>query len=99
MSTAASRRSARRALCTLVVLLFVVVQAAALAHEIQHVMHLHEGPCGLHVVADHLSLAPAPVPALAVGLVPAAAPWSWLPSVGPEPPARPSVALAPPSLS
>jgi hypothetical protein len=46
--------------------MFAVVQTAALAHEIQHVLQQHDGPCGLHVVADHLAMAIAPVPALAV---------------------------------
>jgi hypothetical protein len=66
MTTAPARSWARRGLHTLLVLVFVLVQATALAHEIQHVLHQHDGPCGLHVAADHLAMAPAPDPALAV---------------------------------
>jgi len=55
------------------VALFIVVQATALAHEIAHVAHQHDAPCGLHVVADHLAMAPAPEPALAVIVAPVSA--------------------------
>jgi len=100
MFTAASARSAPRVLATLfVLLLFVVVQATALAHEIQHVLHTHDGPCGLHLVADHLAMAPAPVPTLAVTFAPTAERWVFCPGSRPVPPARPSVARAPPTLS
>lgn len=61
----------RRGLYTLLGLVFVVVQATALAHEVQHVLHLHDGPCGMHVAADHLAMAPAPEPAMAIELAPA----------------------------
>jgi hypothetical protein len=54
--------------CTLVVVMFAVVQTTALAHEIQHVLQQHEGPCGLHMVADHLAMAIAPAPSLAVAV-------------------------------
>jgi hypothetical protein len=51
---------------------FVVVQVAALSHELQHVLHQHDEPCGLHVVAAHLAMATAPEPAVAGALMPAA---------------------------
>jgi hypothetical protein len=50
----------------MIVVMFAVVQTAALAHEIQHVLQQHDGPCGLHVVADHLAMAIALAPSLAV---------------------------------
>ena len=93
------RSWARCGLYTLLVLVFVVVQATALAHEVQHALHLHDGPCGLHVAADHLAMAPAPEPGLAVDLVPATE--QLLSCLGARLllPARLSEARAPPFLS
>jgi hypothetical protein len=95
---ACMRSRVRRGLLALVVV-FVVVQAAALGHEVQHVLRLHDEPCGLHVVAEHLAMVMAPEPAPAVTLKPAIEqmiPFSgaWL-----SPPARPSAARAPPVRS
>jgi hypothetical protein len=87
---------ARRGLYALIVLVFVVVQATALAHEIKHVLHVHDGPCGLHVAADHLAMAPAPEPTLASELVPAIGQLLSLLDARPSPAARPSGARAPP---
>jgi hypothetical protein len=97
--TAYPRTWARRGLHTLLVLVFVVVQATALAHEVQHVLHLHDGPCGLHVAADHLAMAPAPEPGPALGLAPATE--KLLPCLGARLmfPARLREARAPPFLS
>jgi hypothetical protein len=78
------------------VLVFVVVQATALAHEIQHVLHLHDGPCGLHVAADHLAMAPAPEPGLATELAPTVEQVLSCLSARLFRPARPSEARAPP---
>jgi hypothetical protein len=76
--------------------LFIVVQATALAHEIKHVTHQHDAPCGLHVVADHLAMAPAPEPALAVVVEPLAAPLPASLDAVIAPPPRCSEARAPP---
>jgi hypothetical protein len=46
------------------------VQVAALSHELQHMLNQHDAPCGLHVVADHLVMVPAPEPEPAVALAP-----------------------------
>jgi hypothetical protein len=90
--------SAHRAVCTLVVVVFALVQTAALAHEIHHVLQQHDAPCGLHVVADHLAMAIASAPSLAV-----AAPATDQPLSSPDdhfsPPAQPSSARSPPVLS
>jgi hypothetical protein len=60
-----------RVLNTLVVVLFFAVQTTALSHETQHVLHLHDAPCGLHIVADQLVMSAAPEPPLTLVLVPA----------------------------
>jgi hypothetical protein len=99
MTTYPARSWACRGLHTLLVLVFIVVQATALAHEIQHVLHLHDRPCGLHVAADHLAMAPAPEPALAVELAPAAEQLSFSPEARPLRLVRLSEARAPPFAS
>jgi hypothetical protein len=71
MSNGASRRRPL-GVHALLITVFIVVHMTALAHEFEHVLHQHDAPCGLHVVADHLAMAPAPEPALAVGPAPAA---------------------------
>jgi hypothetical protein len=107
-STASSRvaerigrvpKLARFTLLTLLVATFVAVQATALAHEFEHVLHQHDAPCGLHVAAEHLVIVAAPVPALAVPLVPSTDAVAF--AIGQWPPlsARPSSARAPPLLS
>ena len=90
--------SAHRTVCMLVVVMFAVVQTAALAHEIQHVLQQHDGPCGLHVVADHLAMASAPAPSLAV-VAPATDQLWWSPGNRRSPPAQSSGARSPPVLS
>lgn len=96
----ASRRLPRlvAVLAVALAVVFVAAQGAALAHEIAHVLHLHDAPCALHVVADHLVMAPAPEPAPAVVLAPAIGSESSTLPVVPGPPARPSAARAPPLL-
>lgn len=89
----------RLGLCALVVAAFVVVQVMALSHELEHVAHKHDAPCGFHVAADHLVIvlapdpAPAAPPALSGGGVSAA------PELPPPAPARPGSARAPLFLS
>lgn len=90
--------SVHRTVCMLVVVMFAVVQTAALAHEIQHVLHQHDGPCGLHVVADHLAMASAPAPSLAA-VAPATDPLLWSPGHRRSPPAQSGGARSPPVLS
>jgi hypothetical protein len=90
--------SARQTLCTLVVIMFVVVQTSALAHEIHHVLRQHDAPCELHVVADHLAMACAPAPLLAVTAHAADQPVSSSDDHL-SPPAQPSSARSPPVLS
>jgi hypothetical protein len=86
-------------LAVVLALAFVAAQATALAHEIEHVLHLHDAPCALHVAADHLVMAPAPEPVPAVALAPVMRPESSTLHVVPAPPPRASAARAPPSLS
>jgi hypothetical protein len=97
--SACMRSQARRGLIALLVVVFVVVQAAALAHEVQHALHLHHEPCGLHLVADHLAMALAPEPAPAVELKPAIEQGVPFSGARLSPPARPSAARAPPFRS
>jgi len=78
---------------------FFTVQATAIAHEVQHVLHQHDGPCGLHVAADHLVMAAAPEAAPAVALAPAIGLTSPSPDAPLELPAPPSGARAPPISS
>jgi len=96
--TVSPRPWARCGLHTLLVLLLVVVRATALAHEVQHVVHAHDGPCGLHDAADHLAMAPLPDAVLVTDL--ARAPeqlWSSRDAL-PFCPAPLSEARAPPFL-
>ena len=86
------------ALAAVLALVFVAAQGTALAHEIAHVLHLHDAPCALHVAADHLVMAPAPEPVPAVVLAPAIRSESSTLPVVPGPLARPSAARAPPLL-
>jgi hypothetical protein len=82
----------------MIVVIVAVVQTVALVHEIQHVLQQHDGPCGLHVVADHLAMAIAPAPSLAV----AAPATDQLLSSPDDPlsrPAQSSGARGPPVLS
>ncbi|HUP38286.1 MAG TPA: hypothetical protein VNC82_22890 [Candidatus Limnocylindria bacterium] len=97
----ASRRRPRllAALAAVLALMFVSAQGTALAHEIEHVLHLHEAPCALHVAADHLVMAPAPDPEPAVALAPASRAEPSTFHAVPAPPARPSAARAPPVRS
>jgi hypothetical protein len=99
MTTCPARSWARRGLHTLLVLVFVLVQATALAHEIQHVLHLHDGPCGLHVAADHLAMAAAPEPALTVKPAPVSEQPLSSPDARPFRRSRLSEARAPPFAS
>jgi hypothetical protein len=91
-------RLARLALLTLLVATFVAVQATALAHEFEHVLHQHDAPCGLHVAAEHLVIVSVPAPALAAPLAPSTGAIAF--AIGSLPPlsARPSCARAPPLL-
>lgn len=96
----ASRTASRRlgALAATVAVLFLVAQSAALTHEIEHVLHLHDAPCALHVAADHLVMASAPGPTLSAGLAPSLHSESPSLHARPAPPASPSPARAPPLL-
>jgi hypothetical protein len=98
-SMTACLRSWPRCALHLLVLVFIVVQPTALAHEVQHVLHLHDGLCGLHIASDHLAMAPAPEPASAVARPPATEQLLSFPGARLSPPARPSGARAPPFLS
>ncbi|HEY7870913.1 MAG TPA: hypothetical protein VIF59_16890 [Methylomirabilota bacterium] len=96
----ASRTHPRRlaALAAIVAFCFLAGQSSALAHEIEHVLRLHDAPCALHVAADHLVMASAAEPTPAVTLAPSPG------SAGPPAPARlarpfsPTEARAPPLL-
>jgi hypothetical protein len=93
-------QSDRRAalLCGLLVVLLVLVQFTALAHEIAHVSGEHHGPCGLHVAADHLVMAPASDVAVGAPVAPAnVAPSGF--GVLPPAPVRWTEARAPPRLA
>ena len=92
-------RACWRGLRVLLAFALVIAPGVALAHESEHVLHRHDGPCVLHVAADHLVIAPAPEPAPATSLAPSAAPESSPRPVPRVLPARLSVARAPPSLS
>jgi hypothetical protein len=89
--------SARLGLLILLVATFLAVQAAALAHEFEHVLNQHDAPCGLHVAADHLVIVSAPEPAT-VPRVPSTAAATLATGHLPPFPARPSSARAPPLL-
>jgi hypothetical protein len=93
------RSRARRCLHVLLVIAFFAVQVSALAHEIQHVLHQHDAPCGLHVAADQLAMALALVPALASAPAPATDLAPLPVAIHPSSTARPSGARAPPRLS
>jgi hypothetical protein len=75
------------------------VQVTALTHELAHASGEHDAPCGLHIAADHLAMAPAPEVALGapIALANAAAPGGFdgLPPL----PVRWSEARAPPRLT
>lgn len=54
----------------LLALAFALAQAAALAHEFDHVSHQHEAPCALHFYAGHLdgiAMSGAAPPAVVTG--------------------------------
>jgi hypothetical protein len=91
-------RVARLGLLTLLMVALVAVQTTALAHEFEHVLHQHDAPCGLHVAADHLVIVSAPGPALGMLLVPSTDGAAFAIGHLPAPPARPSLARAPPLL-
>lgn len=100
MHTASRRRPRPLAsLATVLAVMFASAQGTALAHEIEHVLHLHEAPCALHVAADHLVMAPAPEPEPAVTLAPASGAEPSILHAVPARPARPSAARAPPRRS
>jgi hypothetical protein len=100
MSTASRPLSSGRlGLHALLVAMLIAVQATALSHEFEHLLHLHDAPCGLHVAAEHLVIVSAPAPALAVPLVPATGGVSLVLGLLQPPPLRPSTARAPPLLS
>ncbi len=86
----------RRDLSTLLLAVFITVQATAVAHELRHVLGHHDAPCGLHVAADHLAMVPAPEAALAQTLAPATGDVVPALDVPLPPPPRPSGARAPP---
>ncbi len=98
-SNAAQRSRGFAALIVLLAVILIAAQSAAVAHEIEHVLHLHSAACALHVAADHLSVVPVPDSTPAVALAPAAAyECSGLHALS-GPPVRPSAARAPPFLS
>jgi hypothetical protein len=84
------------AVAALVTCLLVAAQSAALAHEIEHVLHQHGAPCALHVAADHLAMAPAPDPGSWMLLAPSQRSEYAPPSVRPAPPPPPDAARSPP---
>jgi hypothetical protein len=94
-------QSDRRALFLhgLLVVLFVLVQVTALAHEIAHASGEHDAPCGSHVAANHLVMAAAPDVALGApaALANAAAPRGV--DALPSAPIRWTEARAPPRLA
>jgi hypothetical protein len=100
MRTASSlARRGLTVLAGLVALGLLATQTTALAHEIEHVLHLHAAPCALHTAADQLVMASTPEPAPAVPFVASSRvdprpvdPWL-------APPGQPSPARAPPHLS
>jgi hypothetical protein len=96
----ASRTASRRlgALAATLALAFLVAQSAALTHEIEHVLHLHDAPCALHLAADHLVMVSAPGPTLMVSLAPSLRSEGPSLHARPAPPASLSPARAPPLL-
>jgi hypothetical protein len=82
----------------LVIVCFFTVQAVALSHEVQHLTGQHDAPCGLHDAAEHVAMATAPEPALAVVPAPVADRVSSTPDVVQTRPTHPSEARAPPVL-
>jgi hypothetical protein len=91
-----SRPRSLRTVHALLVIVVIAAQATALSHEFEHVLHRHEGPCALHVAADHLMMVAAPEPAPALAPEPVARLLSPLQVVLLPLPARPSDARAPP---
>ena len=92
-------RTARPILLFLLAAVLIATQVTALAHEIQHVSHEHEGPCALHVAADHLAMASPPA---AISSVPFAAEGcaaSLAVTVAAQDSTLPHSARAPPVLS
>jgi hypothetical protein len=98
MSAAVHREFCRRWSSLLVIVCFFTVQAVALSHEAQHLAGQHDVPCGLHDAAEHVAMATAPEPALAVVLAPAADRVPPTSGVTQARPSHPSDARAPPAL-
>jgi hypothetical protein len=65
--TAGNRGRVHRGVPWLLAVALLVVPATALGHELEHVLHQHDDPCGLHVAAEHLAMAITPGPAAAAG--------------------------------
>jgi hypothetical protein len=99
MNAAVHRELRRRWLSLLVIVCFLSVQAVALSHEIRHLTGQHDVPCGLHDAAEHIAMATAPEPALAVVPAPVADRVPPTSGVAPTLPSHPSDARAPPALS
>jgi hypothetical protein len=85
-----------RVLPTLFVAIFVLVQVAALSHELEHVFRQHDEPCDLHIVAAHIVMATAPEPAVPAALMCAADPVLPLLDAPMASPLAPSGARSPP---
>jgi hypothetical protein len=98
MSTAVHRQLRHRWPALLVIVCFLTVQAVALSHEVQHVTGEHDVPCGLHDAAEHVVMATAPEPTLALVPAPVADRVPPTPDVIRTRPAHPSAARAPPAL-
>jgi hypothetical protein len=81
---------------TLIIALFFAVQTTALSHEVQHVLHQHDAPCGLHIVADQLVMSAAPEPPLTLVLAPATVAVVTSSDASFADPGRSSSARAPP---
>ena len=96
--SAGRRHHVCRGVPTLLAVAFVVVQIAALSHELEHVFGQHNEPCGLHIVAAHIAMATAPEPVVEATFTPAAY-LSLPPTDAPTAsPLRPSGARSPPVL-
>jgi hypothetical protein len=98
MSAPVRRELRHRWTSLLVIVCFFTVQAVALSHEIQHLAGQHDEPCGLHDAAEHVAMATAPEPALAVVPAPAADRVTPTPGSTQARPSHPSAARAPPAL-
>jgi hypothetical protein len=92
-----SRRGAAVAAFVLA-LIFLVTQATALAHEMEHMLHQHDAQCVLHLAVEHLVMVAAPEPEPVVAPAPVILATFPLLLAPPVRPAHPRAARAPPLL-